>query len=143
MLTSSRRQNLRKGAKAFMVHSPLSIFLPSFLGTSCSISELRQDDESSPTERARLPPRKLTHPQPSLNENMLPVDLFLRYFLSFRFRVHLGVFWRVFGILAGVLETSEHVHASGFLCKEGKRECISRLIVLQKLVGILIYLLKI
>lgn len=104
MLTSSLRQNLRKGAKAFIVHSPLSIFFPSRLGTSCSISELRQDEESSPTLRARRPPRKLTHPQPLPSENMLPVDLVFLYFLSFRFRVHLGVFWRTFRILGGVLK---------------------------------------
>lgn len=48
MLTSSLLQNLKKGARALIVHSPLSILLPSLLGTSCSISELRHDDESSP-----------------------------------------------------------------------------------------------
>lgn len=102
MLTSSRLQNLKKGARAFMVHSPFKTLFPNFLGTSCSISELRHDEESSPRERARRPLRKLTHPHPSANENMVGL-LSLLYFLSLRFRVHLGFFWCDLGMFADVL----------------------------------------
>lgn len=73
-----------------MVHSPFRTLRPSFLGTSCSISELRHEEESSPRERARRPPRKLTHPQPSAKENIVGLLSFL-YFLSLRVRVHLGL----------------------------------------------------
>lgn len=102
MLMSSRLQNFKKGARAFMVHSPFRTLRPSFLGTSCSISELRHDDESSPMDRFRRPLRKLTHPHPSARENIVGLLSFL-YFLSLRFRVHLGFFCLDLGILADVL----------------------------------------
>lgn len=102
MLTSSRLQNLKKGARAFMVHSPFKTLFPNFFGTSCSISELRHDEESSPRERARRPLRKLTHPHPSAKENIVGLLSFL-YFLSLRFRVHLGFFWCDLGMLTGFL----------------------------------------
>lgn len=99
MLTSSRRQNLNRGANDFILHLALRSLLPRVLGTSCSISELRHDDESSPWDRALRPPRKLTHPHPSDRENIVGLLSFLYFFLSLCFRVHLGVFWRDLGMV--------------------------------------------
>lgn len=100
MLTSSLFQNFRNGASAFIVHSPLRTRFPIFFGTSCSISELRHEEESSPKDRVRRLPLKLTQPQPS-NENIVGLLSFL-YFLSLRFRTHLGLFWRAFGIVTKI-----------------------------------------
>lgn len=103
MLTSSLLQNFNKGASDFILHFPLRSFLLKLLGTSCSISELRHDDESSPCDLARLPPLKLTHPHPSDNENIVGLLSFLYFFLSFRFPVHLGVFCLDFGMVTDLL----------------------------------------
>lgn len=83
-----------------MVHSPLSSLLPDLWGTSCSISELRHDEESSPWERVRRPPRKLTHPQPSAKENIVGLLALTLWLLSLRFRLHLGTFSRDLGMAA-------------------------------------------
>lgn len=71
---------------------------------------------------ARRPPRKLTHPQPSLNENIFPELFVFLYFLSFRFRVHRGDFWRCLGILPRPRELRICFHGpvDAGVCKENK-----------------------
>lgn len=102
MLTSSLFQNFNSGARDFIVHFPLRSLLLKVLGTSCSISELLHEEESSPCEWARLPPRKLTHPHPSERENIVGLLSFLYFFLSLRFRAHLGAWCRDFGMVTTI-----------------------------------------
>lgn len=125
MLTSSLFQNFNRGARDFIVHFPFRSLLLKVLGTSCSISELRHDEESSACERARLPPRKLTHPHPSESENIVGLLSFLYFFLSFRFRTHLDACCWDFGMVTTIyiskLRRNSTIPECSEICEQQKK----------------------